>query len=147
MIAEVLETPIDRLESLALTNEVAELLPHNIFSDKIYVRAVSMKAATPLHIGHKHKTRHLNVIMTGKALVSINGEVQLMEAPDVFESQIGVRKSLYILEDMIWLTVHYNNGAEEYSQEMEDKFIKKTEDFKQYEQERDALLNAMKGTS
>ena len=139
MIAELVEAPIEALENLILSTGYAELLPNNIFSDGVYIRAVSMKANEPLLIGHKHKTRHLNVVMTGKAVVSQNGVATVVQAPDVFESQAGVRKSLYILEDMIWLTIHPNSGKEEFSQELEDRLITKSTNHKLYEKERDSL--------
>jgi len=86
---DLVKSPVDKLEELALKTGIEELIPENIFSDGTYVRAVLMKAEKPLIIGHRHNTRHLNVVMTGKALVSIDGEVRLVEAPSVFESEAG----------------------------------------------------------
>ena len=83
-------------------------------------------------------------MMTGKALVSIDGRVRLLEAPFLFESNAGVRKSLYIIEDVIWLTVHPNEENEKDNKKLEDRFITKTDNFMEYETERELLLNAIK---
>lgn len=141
---EFVKNPVDKMEEWALSTGVEDLIPQHMFSDGVYVRAVRMTADKPLIIGHKHNTRHLNVVMTGKAIVSMGeGTPKLVKAPCVFESKAGVRKSLYILEDMIWLTVHPNQCEEEYTQEMEDHFITKTDNFKEFEKERDMLLEAI----
>jgi hypothetical protein len=140
---DVVGSSTDQLEALALSEGVRDLIPSHFFSDGVYIRAVIMKADEPLIIGHRHNTRHFNIVMTGKAWVSQNGEVTLIQAPDVFESQIGVRKSLYILEDMIWLTVHPHKGKEEFTQEMEDHFVTKTDTFNAYEREKAAFLESI----
>ena len=144
MGVKAVTAPIDKLEELAIQTGIENIIPENIFSDGTYVRAVLMKASNPLIVGHKHNTRHINVVMTGKALVSQNGDVQLVQAPSVFESQAGVRKSLYILEDMIWLTVHPNPEGEEDNAKLEERFITKTDNFIEFQKERETLLNAVK---
>ena len=77
------------------------------FSPGVYVRQITMPAGTFV-IGHKHKTQHLNIVMTGRAKVMMNGIVEEIVAPCIFESQAGVQKVLLIEEDMVWATVHTN---------------------------------------
>lgn len=77
------------------------------FSPGIYCREIFMPAGTFI-IGHIHKTQHLNVILSGKATVLMDGEIHHVEAPAVIESKPGVRKVLLIEEDMRWMTVHAN---------------------------------------
>lgn len=65
-----------------------------------------MRAGTFV-IGHEHKTEHFNIVLTGRASVMLeDGKVQEIVAPCTFVSHAGVRKVLYIHEDMIWQTVH-----------------------------------------
>lgn len=85
-----------------------ELPLTHTFSDGVYVREIFMKAGM-IVVGHVHKTRHINIVSTGKALVWMNGEVKEVTAPYTFESEAGVRKVLYIIEDMFWSTVHVTN--------------------------------------
>ena len=79
------------------------------FSPGIYAREIFMPAGTFV-IGHKHKTQHLNIILSGKASVLMDGEVHYVEAPAVIESKPGVQKVLLIEEDMRWITVHTNES-------------------------------------
>jgi hypothetical protein len=77
----------------------------NNFSNNVYTRTVFMPKGAII-VGKKHKTRHLNMIMTGKARVWMDGRVLDISAPDILESHEGCRKILYIVEDMYWTTVH-----------------------------------------
>ena len=76
-----------------------------IFSDGVYARTVMMPRGSII-IGKKHLTRHLNIILAGKATVWMDGDVSTIEAPAIIESQEGCRKVLHILEDMTWTTIH-----------------------------------------
>lgn len=69
------------------------------------MREVMMPAGTMV-IGHEHKTEHLNIVLTGWAHVMLNGEVEIIRAPYTFTSKPGVRKVLFIHEDMLWATIH-----------------------------------------
>lgn len=75
------------------------------FSDGVYARTIFMPAGTII-VGKKHLTRHLNIILSGKARVWMDGEIKDIGAPDILESHEGCRKILYIVEDMYWTTVH-----------------------------------------
>lgn len=86
--------------------DLSGILPlTHTFSDGVYVREVFMPQGSFI-VGHVHKTRHINIVSTGKALVWMNGEIHEITAPFTFESEAGVRKVLLILEDMFWSTVH-----------------------------------------
>jgi len=75
------------------------------FAPGVYFREVFMPKGTFV-IGHEHQTEHFNVVLSGKASVLCDGVVMDIAAPHVFVSQPGVRKILYIKEDMRWATVH-----------------------------------------
>jgi hypothetical protein len=76
------------------------------FAPGVYLREILMPAGTFI-IGHRHKTEHFNVVLSGRARVmQTGGGVEEIVAPCVFVSKPGVRKILYILEDMRWATVH-----------------------------------------
>lgn len=91
--------------NIKLTDTNTDYPVANIFSDGVYARTIFMPKGH-IVIGKKHKTRHLNFIMTGKAWVWMNGEKKYYEAPCIVESFENVRKVLYIEEDMYWTTVH-----------------------------------------
>ena len=75
------------------------------FSDGVYAREIFMPKGM-IVIGHVHRTKHLNIVSTGKARVFYDGEMHEITAPYTFESNAGVRKALFILEDMFWTTIH-----------------------------------------
>lgn len=98
------------------------------FSPGVYVRQITMPAGTFV-IGHKHKTQHLNIVMTGRAKVMMNGIVEEIVAPCIFESQAGVQKVLLIEEDMVWATVHTNPDNCQDVVKLEESLIDVSEEF------------------
>lgn len=96
------------------------------FSPGVYLRTISMPAGT-IVIGHKHRTKHFNVLLRGAAKVIIDGEVKELRAPLVFESEAGVRKVLYILEDCDWATIHATDETD--VAKLEEDLIEKSPEF------------------
>ena len=88
-----------------------ELPLTHTFSDGVYAREIFMPAGM-IVVGHVHNTKHLNIVQCGKAMVWMNGEVSEVSGPITFESGAGVRKVLYILEDMIWTTIHVTDETD-----------------------------------
>lgn len=102
------------------------------FTPGLYIREILMPAGS-LIIGHKHKTEHANIVMRGKALVSMNGIAHTIAAPAIFTSKPGVRKVLYIIEDMIWVTTHVTDETD--LKKVEEMLIEKSEAFLKHEKE------------
>ena len=75
------------------------------FAPGLYMRRIFMPRMAFV-IGRTHKTEHFNIVLSGSALVMIDGEIELIKAPCVFKSKAGCKKTLHILEDMIWMTTH-----------------------------------------
>jgi hypothetical protein len=76
------------------------------FAPGVYLREIFMPADTVV-IGKVHKTEHFNVLIKGACLiVHDDGRREELRAPMTFVSKAGVQKVLYILEDMIWQTIH-----------------------------------------
>lgn len=137
-LAEVMDVPPDKIEEVE-----AKLLKHpavkvakdyrvdHHFSDGVYVRQIYMPEGD-LILGCRHRTKHLNCIHAGKAAVMMDGVMQIIKAPMIFESCAGVRKVLYILEGpMIWSTVHVT--PERDLLKLEEALIDKTVALKEYE--------------
>lgn len=97
---------IDALEAHLLDMPQIEMPLTHRFAPGVYAREIFMPADTFV-IGQRHKTEHFNIVLTGRARVLIDGKaVQEVKAGDVFVSGEGVRKVLYIIEDMRWMTIH-----------------------------------------
>ena len=98
------------------------------FSPGVYVRQITMPAGAFV-IGHKHKTQHFNIVMSGRARVMMNGIIEEVAAPCMFESQAGVQKVLLIEEDMIWATVHANPENCQDVVKLEEELIDVSDEF------------------
>lgn len=92
------------------------------FSEGVYVRQIFMPAGL-LVVGKVHKTTHLNIVVSGRCDVMINGEIKEFKAGDIFESLKGSQKTLYIFEDTTWLTIHTNEDNSKDIKELEDKYV------------------------
>jgi len=123
----------ERIEKLA---ETLQALPDkykvpietmHLFLKGMYARTVRMNAGD-LIVGKIHKEEHLVIISAGRAKVFAEefGEAIEIAAPSVFVSPPGSRRTLLILEDMIWTTVH--STPERDLVKLEDELIAKTHD-------------------
>lgn len=93
------------MESMMLAMPQAHSGVDHIFSPGLYIRQVTLKAGT-IAIGHHQKTRHLNVMLSGRALmVEPDGSRVERCAPLVYVSEPG-RKVGYIYEDVVWLNIY-----------------------------------------
>ena len=75
------------------------------FGPGVYIREVFMPKGAYV-IGHRHKTTHLNVMLTGViGLFNDDGTETILHAPQTFVAPPG-RKSAFIYEDVVWQNVH-----------------------------------------
>ena len=121
-------------ERLSLEPQIELPVLHD-FQPGLYLRRILMKAGT-LVIGKTHKTEHLNIVMSGSASVLIDGEVKFIKAPYVFKSGIGIKKVLYIHEEMIWATTHVTKETDLEKLEAETVYT--------FEEEKELLLEVKK---
>lgn len=105
-----------------LLHEPVECFLEHHFSDGIYVRQIFMPAGTFVQ-GKEHKTRHLNVVITGQVLMKSDDGIVTIQAPATFESEPGVSKLLYIHSDTIWQTIHVNEADERDIDTLENRLV------------------------
>jgi hypothetical protein len=118
--------PVEIAEEQLLKMPQVDCPVTHYFAPGVYCREIFMPAGAMV-IGHKHKTEHMNIVITGAARVMIDGIVQEIRAPFSFKSGVGVRKVLFIIEDMRWMTVHPTEETEE--GKLETLLIEKSETF------------------
>jgi hypothetical protein len=95
------------------------------FAPGVYLREIAMPADTVV-IGRVHKTEHFNVLIKGACLiVHADGSREELRAPMTFVSGAGVQKVLYILEDMIWQTIHVTPETD--MQKLEESIVEPCE--------------------
>jgi hypothetical protein len=83
----------------------------NRFAPGIYARELTMPAGA-IVVGKEHRTEHLNVMLTGRATLLIDGEPVEAVAPFVCKSKARTMKVAMIHEEVRWLTVHPNPDNE-----------------------------------
>ncbi len=102
----------------------ASMPVHHRFTPGVYTRTIHMPAGCVV-IGHLHRTQHENVILSGRAIVVMNGERVEVQAGDAIVSEAGVRKVLFIEEDCKWMTIHPNPENERDISTLEEHLVDK----------------------
>lgn len=102
---------VKRLAESLKDYEQEELPVHHEFLSGIYMRTVFMKAGL-IVVGKIHKQEHVAIISKGDAWVMTEEGLIRVTAPFQFNSKPGARRALYILEDMVWTTVHRSDETE-----------------------------------
>ncbi len=77
----------------------------HFFANGVYVREISMPAGAVV-VGHIHKHEHVAIMIQGDMSVYDETGLQRIEAPHTFISRAGVKRALYIHEDVIFTTIH-----------------------------------------
>lgn len=127
---------LERIESaeaalLARPDLIDVPLRHHLAEVKgVYMREAFFPADT-FAIGHKHKTRHYNILLTGRIRVKQGDKVEEIVAPAIWVGEPGVRKVAYIVEDTRWINVL--GAAPQTLEELEAALIEKSETFKEHE--------------
>lgn len=135
--SDELRRQVEEKEGEMLREEQVECPLTHMFAPGVYLRTVSMPAGIYV-IGHQHKTKHFNIVHTGRARVLIGGAIHEINAPAIFVSEPGVRKVLHILEDMEWSTIHPTDETD--LAKLEELLIIKSPTFLEYH-ERRALIS------
>ena len=105
-----------------------ELIPitHN-FSDQLYMRQMCMPAGSIVVSAVNH-TDHFWFLMTGKILVTTNGETVEHIAPCYELSINGAKRLIHCIEDCIFINVHKNPTNTKDMSLVEDKLYSFTID-------------------
>lgn len=85
---------------------------HHTFVDGIYIREF-FAAAGSVITGITHLTRHPFVLSKGVVdIVDEYGDVTRYTAPFTGITEIGTRRVLFVLEDIIWTTFHRTDATD-----------------------------------
>jgi len=110
------------------------------FAPGVYIREIFMPKGSFI-LGHEHKTRHVNIVTQGRARVMIGGVVKDIIAPCSFISEAGIRKALFIIEDMRWITIHPTKETN--LAKLEKKLIRKSGAFLDRQNELEVVKKKM----
>lgn len=89
-----------------LVNNEEFPIKHN-FSDQLYMREMRMKAGTFV-VSAMHHTDHFWFLMTGRILVTTDGETVEHIAPCFEKSIKGAKRLITCSEDCIFINIHKN---------------------------------------
>jgi hypothetical protein len=94
-------------------------IKHN-FSDQLYMREMRMKAGTFV-VSAMHHTDHFWFLMTGRILVTTDGETIEHIAPCFEKSIKGAKRLITCSEDCIFINIHKNPSNTMDLDEIENK--------------------------
>ena len=107
-----------------LVNNEEFPIKHN-FSDQLYMREMKMKAGTFV-VSAMHHTDHFWFLMTGRILVTTNGETVEHIAPCFEKSTKGAKRLIMCSEDCIFINIHKNPSNTRDLDEIENKLYSLT---------------------
>tara|TARA_R110002020_G_scaffold137221_5_gene306096 strand:- start:1520 stop:1981 length:462 start_codon:yes stop_codon:yes gene_type:complete len=102
-----------------LVNNEEFPIKHN-FSDQLYMREMRMKADTFV-VSAMHHTDHFWFLMTGRILVTTDGETIEHIAPCFEKSIKGAKRLIMCSEDCIFINIHKNPSNTRDLDEIENK--------------------------
>lgn len=112
-------------EMLEMENLVGECEVRHIFAPGVYAREMTIPKGIVI-IGKIHKHRHVNIISKGSAEVMTEfGKIHI-EAPYTFVSEVGTKRAVLALDDVVWTTIHPTNETD--LAKIEDEVIAKSYD-------------------
>lgn len=98
-----------------------------VWQKEEYWREITMPAGMT-GVGHIHRHRHLNIAMTGRALVTFDGQTTEVVAPAIFWSEAGAQKAFQVFEDFRFITIHDNPGNRTDIRAIEERIFELSED-------------------
>ncbi|HZW08000.1 MAG TPA: hypothetical protein VFF65_12830 [Phycisphaerales bacterium] len=101
------DAALDNWERHAMGFPQVPLQTRHRFAPGIYGREMTAPADTFL-TGRVHRTEHLFVLSKGAVAVIRNGVREVLRAPYAGVNFVGTRQFGYVLEEMVWETLHHN---------------------------------------
>ena len=106
----------------ALPDQRSSLPTLHHFANGLYVREVYMEAGLLL-TGKIHKHEHINIISKGDVSVITEDGIDRITAPRTMVVRPGIKRILYVHEDTIWATIHFNPTNETDLGKLEKEFV------------------------
>lgn len=78
------------------------------FAAGIYVKETFIPAGISL-MQHVHSYAHLSVLVSGKAIVKINGKQKVYEGYHILNVESGKKHKVLAISDVVWLCIHATN--------------------------------------
>ncbi len=107
-------------------NIVNKLPLDHIFSEGLYTRVLTVPAGVFV-VGKVHKHKTLNILLKGEVLLYLgdNEQPKRVKAPQIFESDAGVRKAVLAIKETMFANVHVTSETD--LDKIESEFIEPDE--------------------
>jgi len=81
------------------------MIKHHFSTGGVYAREQTLQAGQEVE-KHVHDYDHLSYLATGRALVEVDGEMLVFDAPCMLEIEAGKKHRIQALTDITWLCIH-----------------------------------------
>lgn len=81
------------------------MIKHHFSAGGVYAREQTLQAGQEVE-KHVHGYDHLSYLGQGRALVDVEGELQILDAPCMLEIKAGKKHRIQALTDITWLCIH-----------------------------------------
>ena len=96
---------IQNLQDIFLAYDQVDCPLVHHFAPGVYAREIRVPAGT-IVIGKIHIHAHLNIISKGSGFVATETGREYFNAPYTFTSQVGTKRAVHAITDVIWTTIH-----------------------------------------
>lgn len=93
----------------------------NHFGRGIYIREITIPSGSFI-VGHEHKDGCMNVMLSGSAVLFVDGIASRVDAPLIVNAKPGA-KMAYALTDVVWWNIHPNPDDETDLSVLEDRYV------------------------
>lgn len=104
------------------------------FGPGTYVRELEIPPGV-FAVGRKHKFGCVNIMLTGKMRLLVNGEIRDLAAPQIIHTPAGSQKVAYVFETVRWVTVHQNGADETDIERIEEALFEPSASYLEKQQE------------
>jgi hypothetical protein len=123
---------LDVVEEYMLTLPQMDCPVEHHFSPGVCIRERLMPAGAFI-LGHKHRYPNMNMIVSGRCVVYMDGQMQEIVAPYMFVGE-PCRKVIFAIDDTVWLNVFHTDLTD--IAEIENHFIDKSPAYREMEDKR-----------
>lgn len=98
---------INNLESELMKMDQSDHGLYHTFCDGLYIRVAEIKAGV-LFTTPEYKEECILTILKGKILVITDSSMEVLNAPVFIKTLVGVKRVIFVVEDLLCHTVHHN---------------------------------------
>lgn len=132
---------IEQVEAAMLNLPQADCPLVHRFAPGLYIRELTVPAGVFV-VAHKQRTRHLNIVLSGKFIMEgLDGNLQEMNAPLFFVAEPG-RKTGYALTTVVWQNIYATDETD--IDKLEEMLLDKSETWTEYQAQEAVFLSGLR---